>query len=60
MRGGRYEVEWYVNVSYLYVGELQIRFDDLFITGTWPNNFKNNIHFISCGEIVAILPITEY
>ena len=60
VRGVRYEILWYVNMSYLYVGELFLSFDNVFVSGNWPNNFAENIHFILNDEVVAVLPLTEY
>lgn len=57
-RGNTYKIIWFWNESILSINdEIQIRFNDIEISNTWPNNFKTNIHFSLNGNIVAVLPI---
>lgn len=60
IRGVRYEVQWFVNYSNLYVGEMQILFDDIRIDGCWPNKFKENLGLLMNGQVAAIIPLIEY
>ncbi|WP_113870221.1 hypothetical protein [Paraliobacillus ryukyuensis] len=60
VRGKTYQIEWWVNVSYLSLGELTVVFDDISIDGCWPNRFKNNINFLNQKETIAVLPLEEY
>lgn len=65
VRGARYEVRWFTNTCYLKIGEAEICFDQIKVTGTWPNNFKTNLQFYQDRyndepSVVAIIPIEEY
>ena len=61
VRGKDYEIEWYKNISYLYIGEVKIPFYNVSVSGTWPNRFKNNLQFVYAGgETICIMPIEEY
>lgn len=61
VRGVYYEIEWWVNVCTLHVGEMLVRFEMVELNGFWPNMYKNNLCF-SIGKdiIVAIIPVEEY
>ena len=57
----RYHILWYANIAYLYAeGDMQIPFDDLKITGSWPNGYKTSLQFYYNGQVCCILPIEEY
>ncbi|WP_393965778.1 hypothetical protein [Exiguobacterium sp. S22-S28] len=65
VRGMRYAIRWFTNICYLIIGEAEVLFEELKVTGTWPNSFKTNLNFYQDrydGEpgIVAIIPIEEY
>lgn len=65
VRGVRYEIRWFINTCYLKIAEAEICFDQLAVSGTWPNNFKTNLQFYRdrYGDepsVVAIIPIEEY
>ena len=55
-----YLIEWWKNLCYLYIDDVQIPFEQVKITGTWPNRYKNNLQFYYNGEVCAILPIEKY
>lgn len=56
-----YRIEWWKNVSYLNTAnDLQIPFEYVEVSGTWPNGYKTNLQFYRDGEVVAILPLEEY
>lgn len=56
-----YRIEWWKNISYLQTQEdLQIPFEYVEVSGTWPNGYKTNLQFYTKGEAVAILPIEKY
>jgi len=55
-----YVVEWYKNISYLYVGGVQVPFHTVVQSGTWPNRKKLNLQFYYHGEVAAILGIEDY
>lgn len=53
-----YRIEWWCNLSYIYLGEFFTLFDSLKMWRTWPNG-RLNVHFLLKSEIVAILPIDK-
>ena len=55
-------IEWWDNISYLIVesNEMKIPFDNLEISGTWPNGYKNNIQFSYNGSVCCIIPLEKY
>ena len=56
-----YRIQWWINLCYLFIGEVQIPFHYIEISGTWPNLFKTNIQFSGLdGNKVAIIPAEEY
>ena len=55
-----YKIVWWTNVSYLYIGNVQIVFNNIDVSGSWPNKFKLNINFTTPAGTVCILPIKEY
>lgn len=60
VREKEYRIEWWVNQCYLYVGELQIPFVSVLVSGTWPNGFSKNLQFYDgMAGVVAILPVEE-
>lgn len=61
LNGTDYKITWYCNISYLSDREgLTIPFDQLSITGTWPNQYKNNLQLYYKGNVCCILPLEEY
>ena len=59
--GEEYLIQWWVNIAYLFIGNVQIVFDSVRVQGTWPNGFKNNLQFYNAaGNVVCIIPIEEY
>ena len=41
-------------------GGLDVIFDDVEYSGTWPNQFKSNLQFKARGVVVAVLGIEKY
>ena len=60
VRGMAYKIEWWSNVGYLFKERLQIPFDHVELSGTWPNSFKENLQFHYNGRVCAILPVEPY
>lgn len=58
--GLEYKIVWFVNISRLYIGHVQVMFNSIDIGGTWPNSFKSNINFRDNKGTVCVLPIEEY
>ena len=59
--GATYNIEWWSNISYLLLpNDMVIPFSSVEVSGTWPNEYKNNLQFYHNGEICAILPIEHY
>jgi hypothetical protein len=59
--GTGYKISWWSNVAYLYVGDsFQLPFDDLEVSGTWPNNFKTNLQFEYNKNKCAIIGLEGY
>ena len=54
--GTEIRINCWKNISYLFIGEIQIPFTELNIDSCWPNKFTN-INFYRNGEKVAIVPI---
>lgn len=61
VHGKKYVIEWWVNGSYLYFNEgAMFSFDNVKVSGTWPNRFKTNLQFYQDGKVVAIIPLEQY
>lgn len=60
IRGVTYKIEWWINLSYLHIGEFKMYFDKVELDGCWPNHFKNNLNFLTGGNTTAIIPVEEY
>jgi hypothetical protein len=57
----KYEIEWWANIQYLFIGNATIVFDSVRVQATWPNHFKNNLQFYdTSGEVVCVVPIERY
>ncbi len=59
VRGVEYRIQWWVNICYLYIGEVKIPFYKVEVSGTWPNNFKLNLQFSYMRAVCVILPLEE-
>ena len=60
VRNVNYMIECWANMGYLYAGELVILFHSFTFADTFPNSFKNNLHFYCQDEICAVLPVEVY
>lgn len=61
VRGREYIVYWSWNESTLEInGEVEVRFNSVKKSGTWPNEFKTNLQFSLNGVITAIIPVEAY
>jgi len=60
--GNQYLITWWKNVCYLHIDtRCFIIFNQVEISGTWPNRAKNNLQFMNAaGDKVCILPIEQY
>ena len=45
LRSVTYKIEWYSNISYLYIGEVIIPFINIEHTNTYPHNYKSELRF---------------
>ena len=45
LRSVTYKIEWYSNISYLYVGEMIVPFINVEHTDTYPHNYKSELRF---------------
>jgi hypothetical protein len=53
--------EWYTNLCSAYIDDIQIfGFDNIEITGTFPNKYKMNIELKKNGNVICIIPIQKY
>lgn len=59
-RGKHYKIVWFTNVSTLYIGEFELKFDSICIDGCYPNGFRTNINFRWNDKTIGVLPIEEY
>jgi len=56
--GKNYEIEWWRNISYLFYDDLQIPFERVTRSNSWPNGAKMNLQFYSeRGNVNCILKI---
>ena len=55
-----FKIEWWKNISYVFIGEIQIPFDAVDVSDCWPNKFKSNISFRRNDQTCCIIPLTEY
>lgn len=56
-----YKIEWWSNISYLQTNSgLVVPFENVEVSGTWPNRYKTNLQFYNKGVTVAILPLEKY
>lgn len=53
------KLEWWSNIGYIFIGEVQLPFDKIEVDGCWPNKFKVNINLSYAGTKTAIIPIVE-
>jgi len=59
--GKEFRIEWWINVSYLKTQcNCTIPFNDLEISGSWPNASKKNMYFKYYGEACCILPVEAW
>jgi len=59
--GSTYSILWFKNLMTLTTGSgLDVIFDDIEYSGTWPNRFLRNLQFLAGGNVVAVLGIEEY
>ncbi|GAA0348210.1 hypothetical protein GCM10008931_44370 [Oceanobacillus oncorhynchi subsp. oncorhynchi] len=55
-----YIIVWYWNESKLYFQNGLFCFDKVEVSGTWPNDYKNNLQFYLNGRVVGVIPLEEY
>jgi hypothetical protein len=60
INGKDYLIEWWCNVCYLKFDDIQVPFDDIEFSGTWPNEFKTNLQLYYNGVTSFVLGITKY
>lgn len=47
---------WFANIGTIKINDIEIKFDDLEISGTWPNKFNMNLQFSLRGNPSCIIP----
>lgn len=61
INGFDYHIEWFINQCYLHYNMLTVCFNNVKLSGTWPNKAKQNLQFYDAeGNPVAIIPVEEY
>lgn len=56
-----YIIEWYSNMCKLYIGKAQVIFDKVRFSGTWSNEYKENLQFYDGkNEVVCIIGVDKY
>lgn len=50
------KIEWWSNIAYMFIGEMQVPFHELDVNSNWPNRFVN-ISLRSRGVTTAIIPV---
>ena len=59
--GKEYTIEWWKNISYLFIDGVQIPFYGMQISNTWPNRSKMNLQFYDDrDEVCCVLKIEDY
>lgn len=53
-------LEWWSNIGYIFIGDMQLPFDKIKVDGCWPNRFKLNINLYYKGVKTAIIPVKEH
>lgn len=52
--------EWYANLCNAYIGNIKIHgFNNITISGNWPNAFRTNLELRKNNNIIAIIPIVK-
>ena len=62
IRGVRYVIVWYCNLSYLYCGELRVvDFARVRLDSTYPDGYKLSLYMENeYGNVIALIPVEEY
>ena len=59
--GKEYDIAWYVNIVYVFIGDVQLVGRYLKRTNTWPVHTKMQLQLIgNDDQVVAIIPIEYY
>ena len=57
---GDIDFEWWSNIAYANVSGVKIVFDEITVSGTWPNSYKTNINLKRNGSVCAVIPTEVY
>ena len=61
IRNNKYKIVWFCNYSTLIINnEIEVIFDKIEISGTWPNGYKNNLQLEYKNNVICIIPLEEY
>lgn len=59
--GEEFNIEWFANMMTLsHKSGINVMFDKVEHSGTWPNHFKRNLQFKANGNVVAVIGIEPY
>lgn len=60
LNGKEYHIEWWVNISYLYIGNVVVPFHRVRRANTWPIMSKRNLQFYDVhDQVCCVIPDLE-